>query len=47
MLVHLPGALAIRALRVGRMQTVGANRVLKVELAHVGMDDHEALVDQQ
>jgi hypothetical protein len=47
MLVHLAGALAVGALRVGRMQAMGANRVLEVELAHVGMDDQETLIDQQ
>ena len=47
MLIHLAGALAVRALRVGRMQTVSANRVLEVELAYVSMDDHETLIDQQ
>jgi hypothetical protein len=48
MLVHLAGALTVRALDVGGMQAVGANnRVLDVELAYVGVDDHETLIDQQ
>jgi hypothetical protein len=47
MLVHLAGAFAVGALRVGRVQPMGAYRVLEVELAHLRMDDHEALVDQQ
>jgi len=47
MLVHLAAALAVGAFRVGRMQPVSANRILQVELAHVGIDDHETLIDQQ
>jgi hypothetical protein len=47
MLVHLATALAIWAINVRRMEAIGANWVLKVELTHVGMDDHETLVDQQ
>jgi hypothetical protein len=47
MLVHLASTLAVWALDVGRMQAVCANRVLEVELAHVGMDDVETLIAQQ
>jgi len=47
MLVHLAGALTVGAFRAGRMQPVGANRVLDIELADVGVDDHETLIDQQ
>jgi hypothetical protein len=38
-LINLAAILAVGAFRVGWMQTMGANRVLNVELAHVGMDD--------
>jgi hypothetical protein len=47
MLVHLAATLAVWAIDVRRMQAVGANRVLEVELARVSMDDHETLIDQQ
>jgi hypothetical protein len=46
-LIDLAAILAVGAFRVGWMQAMGANRVLNVELAHVGMDDHETLIDQQ
>jgi len=42
MLVYLARALAIRAIDVGRMQDVGANRVLDIELADMGINDHPA-----
>jgi hypothetical protein len=45
--VHLAGTLAVWALDVGRMQAVGSNWVFDVELADVGIDDHETLIDQQ
>jgi hypothetical protein len=32
---------------IGRMQAMGTNRFLDVELADVGLDDHETLIDQQ
>jgi len=48
MLVHLAGALAVWALEGGRIQAAGAaDRVHDVELADVGINDHETLLDQQ
>jgi hypothetical protein len=47
MLIHLAGALAVRALRVGRMQAVLPIGFLEVEFAYVSKDDHETLIDQQ
>jgi hypothetical protein len=44
MLVHLAGSLTVWGLDVGRMQAVGANRVLDVELAHVDIGDHDKIL---
>jgi hypothetical protein len=48
-MIHLAGALAVCALDVGRMEqaVMGANRFFEVELAHMGMDDHETLINQR
>ena len=46
-MIDLACALAIWAVDIGRMQAMGADRVLEVELAHVGMDDVETLIAQQ
>jgi hypothetical protein len=46
MLVRLAGALAVSG-HVGRMQAMGTNRFLDVELADVGLNDHATLIDQQ
>ena len=47
MLVDVAGTLAVWAINVRRMEAVGADRVLDVELAHVSIDNHETLIDQQ
>jgi hypothetical protein len=44
MLVHLASSFTVWGLDVGRMQAVGANRVLDVELAHVDIGDHDKIL---
>jgi hypothetical protein len=46
-LIHLAAALAVGAFCVDRMQPVGAGGDLDVELTDVGVNDDEALIDQQ